>query len=108
MRRYISPDDEFVVKIKALGILELHNDVKKEKLEKRFSEKYGKEEKWTDEIFEKYDKEEAEQVKKTAEISGKIITEVLEILSNQDNIENYLKYLNIFFGKEEKRTLGNF
>lgn len=108
LRRYVSPNDEFVVKIKALDILDIHHEAEIKTFRKKFSEKYGSKEKWSDEIFEKYDDEESKQIKKSAATSGKIITEVLEIISNQDHIEDYLKYLNVFFGKEEKNIFENF
>ena len=58
LRRYVSPNDEFIVKIKALDILDMHHEAEIKRLGKKFSEKYGSKEKWTDEIFEKYDEEE--------------------------------------------------
>jgi len=108
LRRYVAPNDEFIIKIRALDILGMHHDAEIKRLGKKFSEKYGSKEKWTDEIFEKHDDEESIQVKKFADTSSKIITEALETISNQDQIEDYLKYLGVFFGKEDKTEFEYF
>ena len=99
LRRYISPGDEFIVKIKELSILNTHHKREMKILEKQFSEKYGKKEKWADETFEKYDEEKSKEMKKFADTLSKITADALKIISNQENVGKYLKYLDIFFGK---------
>ena len=104
LRRYLSPGDEFVVKIGALHILDMEQRAEKITLDKRYSEKYGSKERWTDEIFAKHDEDENKQIKKYAETTGKIITEALESLSDQKHVNEYIKYINVFFGKEKKES----
>jgi len=104
LRRYLSPSDEFVVKISALYILDMQQKAEKITLNKRYFEKYGNKEKWTDETFAKHSEDENKQMKKFAETTGKIITEALESLSNQERINECIKYINVFFGKEKKES----
>ncbi len=106
LRRYLSPKDEFVVKIGALHILDIQQKAEKIMLDKRYSEKYGNKEKWTDEVFEKNEEDENKQREKCAETSSKIITEAMESLSDQEHINEYIKYIMVFFGKEEKDRFG--
>jgi hypothetical protein len=101
LRRYVTPEDEFVVKINSLYILDMHHEAEKIRMSKEHSKKYGDKEKWTDEMFVKHDEEQNKILKKYAETVSEIIAEALEILSDQKHIENYLKYINFFFGKEE-------
>jgi len=102
LRRYVLPNDEFIVKINALYILDIHIEAKKVSLGKRYSEKYGKKEKWTDEVFTKYHEDKNKEMKKYAETESKMIVEALESLSNQEQVEDYLKYIDVIFGKKEK------
>jgi len=39
---------------------------------------------------------------KQAQIIGKIVVEALESLSNQEKIDEYLRYINVFFRKDDK------
>jgi len=66
LRRYVLPNDEFVVKINALHILDIHLEAEKIRIGKRYSEKYGNKEKWTDEIFAKHDEDENKEIEKYA------------------------------------------
>jgi len=72
------------------------------RLEKKFKEKHGSKKKWTDEIFEQYHKKQKENSEKQAQIIGKIVVEALESLSNQEKIDEYLRYINVFFRKDDK------
>ena len=108
LRRYVTPKDEFVVKINALDILDMHHKAEKIRINKEYSKKYGDKETWTDETFEKFDEEQNKRQKKYVETTSKIIVETLEILSDQKQVNNYLKYIGFFFGKEEKERFREF
>ena len=83
LRRYITPKDEFVVKINSLYILDMHREAEKTRVSKRYSEKYGDKKKWVDETFAKHEEEQNKAVEKYVEAADKIITEALENLSEQ-------------------------
>jgi len=102
LRKYLLPDDPFITKIHALHILEKQIEMEKMMLEKKFKEEHGSKEKWTDEIFEQYHKKQKEKSEKQAQIIGKIVVEALESLSNQEKIDEYLCYINVFFRKNDK------
>jgi len=100
LRRYVNPKDEFVVKINSLYILDMHREAEKTRVSKRYSEKYGDKKKWADKTFAKHEEEQNKAVEKHVEAADKIITEALENLSDQKQVESYLKYISFFFGKE--------
>jgi len=97
LRRYVTPKDEFVVKINSLCILDMHHKAEKIRLRKRYSEKFGDKKKWADETFAKHEEEQNKVAERYAEASGKIVAEALENLSDQKQVENYLKYISFFF-----------
>ena len=108
LRRYVNPKDEFVVKINSLYILDMHHEAEKTRVSKRYSEKYGDKKKWVDETFAKHEEEQNKVVERYAETASKIVAEALENLSDQKQVENYLKYISFFFGKEEKDRFKEF
>lgn len=108
LRKYLLSNDKFVVKVNSLYILQKQLKADKNKLKKRYSEKFGRKEKWTDEIFEKYDEDKSKVMKKHAEISSKIIAESLEKLSNQEKMKEYVKCIDVIFGKEVKDRFEEF
>jgi len=108
LRRYVTPKDEFVVKIDSLCILDMHHEAEKTKVSKRYSEKYGDKKKWVDETFAKYEEEQNKVGERYVETASKIVTEALENLSDQRQVENYLKYIGFFFGKEEENRFKEF
>ena len=97
MRRYILPSDPFVRKIQSLHILQLHSDSEKSLLKKRFKEKYGNKETWSDETFEEYEKEQIKNDENFAESFSSVIAEALESISDQKEIKKYLCCINTFF-----------
>lgn len=101
LRKYLSPNDEFVVKINSLCILGSHLEAEIIRVERRFDERYGSKERWTDEYFERYDEEKRKVIEESAETSSKIIYEALDEISNHDRIKEAIKCINVFFGKEE-------
>ena len=102
LRRYISAIDDFVVHVHRLYILHTHIKAEKIRLNEKYTKDYGSRENWTDDIFEKYDKNKNEEIKKYAKTVTKIIAEACETLSNHKRVDDYLNYINVFFGKEEK------
>ena len=50
LRKYIAPNDSFLVKIHSLFIFNAHLEYEVEQLDKTYSEKYGPKNKWSDEI----------------------------------------------------------
>jgi len=103
LRRYVNPKDEFVIKINSLYILDMHHEAEKIRLSKRYSEKFGDKKKWVDETFVKHEEEQNKVVERYVKKASKIVAEALENLSDQKQVENYLKYISFFFGKEEDR-----
>jgi len=103
LRRYVNPKDEFVIKINSLYILDMHHEAEKIRLSKRYSEKFGDKKKWVDETFAKHEEEQNKVVERYVKKASKIVAEALENLSDQKQVENYLKYISFFFGKEEDR-----
>lgn len=108
LRRYVLTNDRFVVIVNSLYILHTHIETEKIMLNKKYIKKYGDKEKWTDEVFEKYDEEKNKEMEKYAETTSKIIVEALENLSNKKQVEEYMKCINIFFGKDEKDRFKEF
>ncbi len=101
LRRYVLTGDEFIVKVHALYILEIHNKEERLRLGKKYAEKYGSKERWADEIFAEYDEDKNKIMQKYAETSSTIVAEALENLSNYERGNEYIKYINVFFGKEQ-------
>ena len=103
LRKYIAPSDSFLIKIQSLFILNAHSEYEIEQLNKRYSEKYGPKNKWSDEIFDKENKDETKLHTKHAETFSEIATDALEILSDQRAIKKYIKYINVFFAEEKSQ-----
>jgi len=103
LRRYLNPNDSFLIKIQALSILQIHFESEIEKLNKKYSERNGKKERWPDDIFVKYEQDDKKIRIKHAETFSKITTETLENLSNQKHIGTYIKYINVFFAEEKSQ-----
>jgi len=102
LRRYVSTTDTFVRNVQALYLLHTNLKAEKMRLNEKYTKEYGSKEKWTDEIIEKYDEDKNKEIEKHAETTSKIIAEALENLSNQELVVDYIKYINVFFGQEEK------
>ena len=105
LRRYLVPTDPFVTKIQELCLLENHAYAEKIRQKRRFKEKHGSEEKWSDRIFEQFDEEKRQIAEKFTKSSSKIIAEALGELADQEEVDRYLNCINVFFGKEEKSML---
>lgn len=103
LRKYIAPSDSFRVKIHSLFILNANLEYEIEQLNKRYSEKYGPKNKWSDDMFEEHEKDETKLQTKHAETFSKIATDALEILSDQRAIKKYIKYINVFFAEEKSQ-----
>ncbi len=108
LRRYVWANNKFVVIVDSLYILHIDIEAEKISLKKKYVEKYGDKEKRTDKVFEKYDEEKNKEIKKYVETTNKIIVEALENLSNKKQVEEYIKYINVFFGKDEKDRFKEF
>jgi len=102
LRRYISPNDEFIVQINALYMLNIEYEGEIIKQNEEFSEKYGDKGEWSNEIFVKYDEIKKQKTEKYVKITSEVIADALESLSNQEQIRNYLKYISVFFGEKAK------
>ncbi|PIW32608.1 MAG: hypothetical protein COW27_03490, partial [Nitrosopumilales archaeon CG15_BIG_FIL_POST_REV_8_21_14_020_37_12] len=72
LRRYVQADDKFVVIVNSLYILHTHMRAEKIRLNKKYTEKHGDKEKWTDKTFEKYDEEKKTEMKRYAEATSKM------------------------------------
>jgi len=103
LRRYIAPSDSFLVKIHSLFILNVHSEYEIKQLNKRYSEKYGPKNRWSDEVFDKQNKDETKLQTKHADTFSEIATDALEILSDQRAIKKYIKYINVFFAEEKSQ-----
>ena len=101
LRKYILPNDSFVTIVNSLSILGMHHDEQMKNLEKRFKEKHGTKENWTDQIFEEFSKEKTPLREKRAEDLSKMVIEAFEKISDQESVEKYLNYINVFFGDKE-------
>ena len=101
LRRYILPNDNFVTNVNALFILESYYKEQLGELKKKFKDKYGAKENWNEQVFEELDKETIPLKEKHAEKLSKTVVKALEKLSNEESIEKYLKYINVFFGDEK-------
>jgi hypothetical protein len=75
-------------------------------LSKRYAEKYGSKERWADETFTKYDEDKTKIMQKYAETSSEIVAEALGNLTNHEHVDRYIKYIKVFFGKDEKNRFG--
>lgn len=100
LRRYVSEDDIFVASVNALDELHTQIEDKESKLDKKYTEKYRDREKWTEEIFTKYNEEKDKAMEKYEEKISEVIVEALKNLSNQEQVKEYRKYINILFRKD--------
>ena len=80
----------------------MHREAEKIRVSERYSEKFGDKKKWVDETFTKYEEEQNKVMERYAETAGKTVAEALENLSDQKQVDDYLKYISFFFGKEEE------
>ena len=103
MYRYIEPKDSFLVKIHSLFILNVHFTYEIKQLNKKYSERHGAKNRWSDEIFEKEKDDKIKLQTKHAETFNEIVSEALEILSDQKSIDKYIKYINVFFAEEKSQ-----
>ena len=101
LRKYILPSDSFVTIVNSLSILGMHHKEQMKNMEKRFREKHGTKENWTDQIFEELDKEKIPLREKRAEDLSKMVVEAFEKISDQESVEKYMNYINVFFGDKE-------
>lgn len=108
LRRYVLANDKFIVIVDSLYILHIDMEAEKIRLKKKYTEKYGGKENWTDEVFEKYDNEENKEFKRYTDATNEMIVEALENLSNKKQVEEYIKYISVFFGKEEEDRFKEF
>lgn len=105
LRKYIQPRDGFESKIKTLCIAHNYSEVEIREIEEQYEKEHGSKDKWSDEIFEKYDNAKRQISEKHVKVSSDTIVEALESLSNQKRIDEDVKFLNIFFGRDEEKTL---
>ena len=109
LRRYVTPKDEFVSSINALYIVDTRRKAEKSRISKRHSEKHGNKKTWSKETFEKFREEQNKMEEEYTEVANKIVTKALESLSDHRQVRDSLKYISLFFGKEEsslERFLG--
>ena len=88
LRKYILPNDSFVAIVNSLSILEMHHKEQMKNLEKRFKEKHGTKENWTDQILEELAKEKIPLKEKRAEDLSKMVIETFEKISDQESVKN--------------------
>lgn len=101
LRRYLLPDDSFVTTVNSLFILETYHKEQLKNLKKKFKERHGAKEKWSDKVFEEWDKENTPLREKRAKDLSETIIEAFEKISDQVLIKKYMNYINVFFGDEK-------
>ena len=105
LRRYLMPNDPFVVKMQSLFRMNFIYYAEIRNLEKKYLQEYGIQEKWSDEVFSKFNKDEKKHKRKHAETLSKIAVESLESLSDRKLPEKYIRYINVFFAEEKSQFL---
>jgi len=108
LRRYVLANDAFVANVHALYILHTYVKAEKIRLNKKYTDKYGSRKNWTDDVLTKYDEDKNKEMKKHSETASKIRVEAFANLSNQERVEEFIKYFNVFFGKEEKNRFEEY
>lgn len=108
LRRYVLASDAFVVNVHTLHVLQNRLMAENNRLNEKYTKEYGSKEKWTVEIFAKYDDDRKKELEKYGETASKIIVKALMDLSKQERVVDYIKYINVFFGKEEKDRLEEY
>ena len=103
LRRYLDPNDPFIVKMQSLFRMNLIFDEEINNRKKRYVQEYGVRDKWSEEVFEKYDNEETKHKTKRADSLSKIVAESLESLSDKKLVDRYLRYINVFFAEEKSQ-----
>lgn len=102
LRKYVFVNDTFVANVHTLQMLYLHIEEEKIELSNKYTKEYGSKEKWTYETFEKYNEDKDKEIEKHAKTIRKLRIESLVNLSNHKQVEEYTKYINVFFGKKAK------
>ncbi len=112
LRRYVVEEDAFVATVKVLYDLHTQTGEGENKLFKKYIKENGRFRNWTDEVREEYEYnvmiERNKHAEKTREKTSKITVEVLKNLPNQEQIQEYAKYINVFFEDGAKIELNEF
>jgi hypothetical protein len=85
--------------------LNVHFAYEIKQLNKKYSERHGVKNRWSDKIFEKQKDDKIKLQTKHVETFNEIVSEALEILFDQKSIYKYIKYINVFF-VEKKSQFG--
>ena len=104
LRRYVLENETFVINVQTLQMLHIHIEAEKIELRKKYEKEYGSVETWTNEEFEKYD-EDKNKVEKHTKTTRDLLVGALDYVSSPEQVEDYIKYMNVFFGQKEKSAI---
>lgn len=112
LRKYVFENDTFVANVQTMHNLHTRTGEGEARLFEKYIKENGKFLNWTDEVREEYeyDKmiERGKHVEKTKEKISEITVETLKNFPNQEQVQEYAKYINVFFGKDAEIELMNF
>ena len=106
MQQYVSPKDSFLEELQKLSAIQKRLNTESLRLNFAYNEKYGEEEKWSEEIFERQDKEYGEISKRYSREMGTITTKLLDSFSDQNLHETFVRFLDVFFAEKSLQTVN--
>ena len=105
MQRYVCPEDSFLEDLQELTAIQLRQNTESIKLDLSYYEKYGKEEKWSEEIFEMHEQEYQEIIKKSTKDIGTVTTKLLNSFSDQNSHDRFAKFIDVFFAEKSLQSV---
>ena len=105
MQRYVCPEDSFLEDLQELTAIQRRQNTESIKLDLSYYEKYGKEEKWSEEIFEIHEQEYQEIIKKSTKYTGAVTTKLLNSFSDQNSHDRFAKFIDVFFAEKSLQSV---
>ena len=105
MQRYVCPEDSFLEDLQELSAIQRRHNTESIELGLSYHEKYGKEEKWSEEIFERHEQEYEEISKKHTKDMGAVTTKLLNSFSDQSSHDRFVKFIDVFFAEKSLQSV---
>ena len=105
MQRYVCPEDPFLEDLQELSAIQRRHNTESIEIGLSYYEKYGKEEKWSEEIFERHEQEYEEISKKSAKDISAVTTKLLNSFSDQNSHDRFVKFIDVFFAEKSLQSV---
>ena len=105
MQRYVCPEDVFLEDLGKLHATQQRCNSEVLELGFLYDEKYGKEERWSKETFERYEQECKEISKKHEKNTKAVTARLLGSFLDQESHEMFTKFLDVFFAEKSLQTI---